>query len=107
MRKKSDFDKMKNYLRFDYDRRRDARLVFRENQVPVQCETIEGNFTARLINVSSSGVFIETKKPLQVGKEIAIKFRFPGSEEVVMATGEVIRKDYSGAGVCLKIFFNK
>ena len=107
MRQKSDFNKMKEYLRFYYGKRRDARVSFEESKIPVYCKTIDENFTAKLKNVSSSGVFIETEKQIEVGKEIAIKFKFPGSEMAVMATGEVIRKDFSGAGICFKIFFRK
>ena len=107
MRERSDFDNMKNYLRPDYDRRRDARVFFGESEITVYCETIDENFTAKLKNVSSSGVFIETGKPIDVGKEIAIKFTFPDFGEPVMATGKVIRKDFSGAGISLKIFFRR
>ena len=40
--------------------------------IPVECKTIEGNFEAKVKNVSASGVFIETDKPLKIGKEIAV-----------------------------------
>jgi len=91
----------------DTDKRRDVRKSFGEHLIPVDCKTIEGNFSARVKNVSASGIFIETEKPLQIGKEIALSFRFPASGQKVMATGEVARTDVSGVGICIKILFRK
>lgn len=75
--------------------------------IPVECKTIEGNFSARVKNVSASGVFIETEKPLERGKEIALSFRFPASGQKVMVTGEVARTDITGVGISIKILFRK
>lgn len=98
--------KMQKYLRFDYDKRKDARKSFADRRIPVRCETAHHHFTAILNNVSSSGVFIETDKPVEMGQEIAIGWIFPTSGNSVMATGEVVRNEALGLGIRIKIFFN-
>ena len=74
-------------------------------RIPVRCKTIDRNFKAQLKDVSTSGVFIETEKLLQIGNGIAVTFEFPRSGTKVMVTGEVVRADYTGVGICIKIFF--
>jgi Tfp pilus assembly protein PilZ len=98
---------MRYYQLSDTDKRRDVRKSFGGHLIPVECKTIEGNFNGQVKNVSASGVFIETDKPLETGKEIALTFRFPASGRKVMATGEVVRTDISGVGVSIKILFRK
>ena len=100
------YSKMRPYLRFDYDKRKDARKCFLDRKIPVYCETVDHNFIAILNNVSSSGVFINTENPLAIGQEIAIRWDFPDSGKAVMATGEVVRNEAAGSGICIKIFFN-
>lgn len=96
---------MRSYPYEDTDKRLDARKYFGDTPVPVDCKTIDDIFRAQVRNVSASGVFIETKKSLKTGKEIAFTFKFPRSEQIVMATGEVTRTDISGVGVRITIFF--
>ncbi len=93
-------------MRFDYDKRRDARKRFLGSKIPVHCKTLDHQFNATLRDVSSSGVFIETVMPFEIGQEIALKWNFPNSGKSVLATGEVVRTDVTGAGIHLKIFFN-
>ena len=88
--------------------RKDARLVFSKYQnVSVRCLTDTCNFDARIQNVSSSGVFIETVRELPVGEEIAVSFTFPDSGNQVMATGKVIRTTNSGMGVEIQVYFKE
>jgi len=98
---------MQYYSHSNTDKRKDVRKSFGDDWIPIECKTIEGNFIAHVKNLSASGFFIETEKPLQIGKEIALSFRFPASGQKVMATGEVVRTDASGVGICIKILFRK
>jgi len=86
--------------------RKDVRLYFKRGQsVIANCQTDNCKFEGVIQNVSSSGVFINTVKPMAVGQEIALSFKFPDSGNKVMATGEIVRATYSGIGVEIKIIF--
>jgi len=86
--------------------RKDVRLYFKAGQsVVADCQTDNCEFEGVIQNVSSSGVFINTVKPMSIGQEIALSFKFPGSGNKVMATGEIVRATYSGIGVEIKIIF--
>jgi len=88
--------------------RKDARLVFRKNQiVSVRCFTDRCNFDARIQDVSSSGIFIKTDQELPVGEEIALSFTFPDSGNQVMATGKIVRTTDSGMGIEIQVYFKE
>ena len=88
--------------------RKDARLIFSKNQkIAVRCLTDTCNFAARIQNVSSSGIFIQTNQDLPVGEEIAVSFEFPDSGNQVRATGKVVRTTYSGMGVEIQVYFKE
>ena len=86
--------------------RKDARKKLSEIQpIVAACKTNECEFKASIHDVSSSGVFIITRKHLSLGQEIAIKFSFPNANDTIMATGEIVRVASKGIGVEFKIFF--
>ena len=88
--------------------RRDARKRFDEIQpVVAACQTMDSDFEAFIQDVSSSGVFIKTSRPLLTGQEIAMTFMFPKTRKPIMATGEIVRVSYRGVGVKFKIFFKR
>ena len=88
--------------------RKDARLIFNKTQkVAVRCLTNTCNFEARIQNVSSSGIFIQTQQDLPVGEEIAISFTFPDSGNQVKATGNVVRTTHSGMGIEIQVYFKE
>ena len=88
--------------------RRDARKRFDEIQpVVAACQTMDSDFEAFIQDVSSSGVFIKTSRPLFAGQEIAMTFMFPKTQKPIMATGEIVRVSYRGVGVKFKIFFKR
>jgi hypothetical protein len=90
----------------NFEARRDARKRFNEIQpIVAVCRTMDSDFEAFIRDVSSSGVFIKTSNPLLAGQEIAMTFVFPGTQKPIMATGEIVRVSYGGAGVKFKIFF--
>ena len=91
-----------------FDGRQDTRKRFNEVEpVVAVCRTLDSDFEAPIEDVSSSGVFIKTSRPLLTGQEIAMTFVFPKTREPVMATGEIVRVSYRGAGVRFKIFFRR
>ena len=88
--------------------RKDARLMFSKNQkVAVRCLTDTCNFNARIQDVSSSGVFIETDQELPVGEEIAVSFTFPDSGNQVRATGKVVRITEVGMAIEIQVYFKE
>lgn len=90
------------------ERRKDARKKVNGTQLVVaNCRTMEGEFQAPIDNVSSSGIFIDTRQRLFAGQEIALKFDFPDAGNTIMANGEIVRTSFEGAGIRFKLFFKK
>jgi hypothetical protein len=52
-------------------------------------------------NISSDGLFVETKEPLAVGQQLTLSFRLPNSEEQLKIIGEIVRVSPQGIGVKL------
>lgn len=51
----------------------------------------EGNTeTARALNLSATGLLIETKAPLPLSERLKVAFKVPGTEEVIQADAEVV-----------------
>jgi hypothetical protein len=98
--------KIKNEQMKVVDERKDTRKKLGEVQpIVAECKSKDYDFKASVYDVSSSGVFILTRRPLSTGQEIAIKFRFPKAGETIMATGEIVRVSNKEVGVELKILF--
>jgi len=90
------------------DKRKDVRKKMREIQpIFAACKTEDCDFKASIDDVSSSGVFIKTRKQLSTGQEIAMKFSFPKAKISILATGEIVRTSSNGVGVEFKIFFRR
>ncbi len=90
------------------DGRKDARKKLNEIQpIVAACKTKDCDFKASIDDLSSSGVFIKTRRHLSIGQEIAMKFSFPKAENTIMATGEIVRTSGKGVGVEFKIFFKR
>jgi hypothetical protein len=91
-----------------FEARQDARKRFNEIQpIIAVCRTMDSDFKAFIQDVSSSGAFIRTSRPLLAGQEIAMTIIFPRTRKPVMATGEIVRVSYGGVGVKFKIFFKQ
>ena len=90
-----------------YYHRKDSRKYFVKNQLlTARCETIDDMFSVSVQDVSPSGAFIYTKRKLSMGQEIALTIKLPNSDELLRATGEVVRLSAQGIGVEFKIIFN-
>ena len=46
--------------------------------------------TARALNLSATGLLIETKTPLPLSECLKVAFKVPGSEEVIQTDAEVV-----------------
>jgi len=53
-------------------------------------------------NISAGGVFIETRMPFTVGKEVSLTFPLPDSQKHIKIIGEVARTTPHGVGVKFK-----
>jgi DNA-binding response OmpR family regulator len=70
--------------------------VRRESRFSVffKVETTHGDQSAIMataLNLSSSGMLIETTEPLGVGEQVSLQFRLPELDALVKATGRVVR----------------
>jgi len=71
------------------ERRRDERHPLRIRMD--YRDATGGNFLYEYTqNISSGGIFIETREPLPVGTEVEMRFQPPGAEEVLEVTGKVM-----------------
>ena len=92
----------------DLEKRKDARKRVDGTQLMVaSCRTMDCEFQAPVENVSSGGIFINTRQHLFAGQEIAIKFDFPDARNTIMANGEVVRTSMDGVGIRFRMFFKK
>jgi Tfp pilus assembly protein PilZ len=90
------------------ERRKDSRKKVDEDQLMVaDCRTMDCDFQAPVENVSSGGIFINTRQHLFAGQEIAVKFDFPDAQNTIMANGEVVRTSIEGVGIRFRMFFKK
>ena len=86
--------------------RKDSRVTFNGNHnIIAECGSLEGYFVAPLRDLSTSGAFVLTDKPLEIGNEITLDFLLPNQEKPTKITGEVVRKTHDGVGVEFKIIF--
>jgi hypothetical protein len=77
-------------------RRRFARKPY---FMPVDFATPDRAFSGYIQNISSGGVFIETRETLPVGQQVTLSFMRPKSRDYVKVGGEVVRKIPDGFGV--------
>jgi hypothetical protein len=77
-------------------RRRFARKPY---FMPVDFATPDRAFSGYIQNISSGGIFIETRETLPVGQQVTLSFMRPKSRDYVKVGGEVVRKIPDGFGV--------
>ena len=54
------------------------------------------------MNISQSGVFIETRRPIFVGEEILMNFKLEGIKRPVKLRGHVVHASNRGVGIEFK-----
>ena len=67
--------------------------------IPINFAAYDRVFSNQIINISSTGLFIETQRPLLVGDEIIMTFRLEGFDKPVRVRGEIAHATRSGVGV--------
>ena len=86
--------------------RKNSRILFKNDQsVIAECQTEQSIFRGEVKNLSAEGVFIKTAKPISVGDEIAFSFFLPNSKRAIRASGVVVRSEFQGIGIHIKIIF--
>jgi Tfp pilus assembly protein PilZ len=50
-------------------------------------------------NISSDGMFVETREPFSVGQLVTLTFKLPNSVEHIKINGEIVRVSSQGFGV--------
>jgi Tfp pilus assembly protein PilZ len=76
--------------------------IRRAVKIPVYYATYDRVYSNYIKNISQSGLFIETQRPLFVGEEIIMTFRLEGFDKPLKIKGEVAHATRAGIGVEFK-----
>jgi Tfp pilus assembly protein PilZ len=71
-------------------------------RIPINFAAYDRVYSNHIKNISSSGLFIETQRPLLVGDEILMTFRMEGIDKPIKVRGEITHATRSGVGVEFK-----
>ena len=71
-------------------------------RIPINYAAYDRLYTNYIKNISPSGLFIQTQRPLLVGDEIIMTFRLESDEKPLKLKGEIARADRDGVGVEFK-----
>jgi len=80
------FDKIKKFI--NIEKRRHPRVPIR---VSADCREGEASYQYYTMDVSESGMFIDTFKPLPLGAEITVRFTLPRQGAPLLCKGKVVR----------------
>jgi Tfp pilus assembly protein PilZ len=70
--------------------------------IPISYATQNRIFSDKIADISNSGLFIETKRPLEVGEEIVLSFNMDGYDRPFKIKGNIVRSNQQGLGVEFK-----
>ena len=70
--------------------------------IPINFAAYDRVFSNHIKNISSTGLFIETQRPLFVGDEIIMTFRVEGFDKPLKLRGEIAHATRTGVGVEFK-----
>lgn len=59
----------------------------------IDIEYQNSNITARVMNISSSGMYMESNYPVPLFREISVGIKLPGIEKLIECTGVVVRSE--------------
>jgi len=68
-------------------------------EIPVKYTTFDRVYSDRIMNISRSGVFIETQRPIFVGEEILMDFKIEGVKKTLQIKGKVVHASGRGVGI--------
>jgi len=93
-------DKAKKLLDFIAGWRADVRQSGREPyKETLRFKSSTKTHSGRTINISATGIFIETAYKFEIGDRVELKLTFISAPDLVHVTGSVIRKSESGIGI--------
>ena len=70
--------------------------------IPINYATQNRIYADNIANISKSGLFIETRKPLSIGEEIVLSFKMHGYDRPFKIKGNIVRSNQQGIGVEFK-----
>ena len=71
-------------------------------RIPVRYSTFDRMYSDQIKNISQSGAFIETQRPIFVGEEVLIELKIEGLNEPFKIKGDVVHALPSGVGIRFK-----
>jgi hypothetical protein len=90
----------------EHDERGDAQGEARQNErvtINKEFASFDAFLEEYVTNISRTGVFIKSKKPLAIGTLVDLRFTIIMDDiETVEGTGEVVRVDEDGMGVVFR-----
>ena len=68
-------------------------------QIPVKYSTFYRCYLDTILNISQGGVFIQTQRPIFIGEDVLMCFKFENTGESIEIKGEVIHASAKGIGI--------
>jgi Tfp pilus assembly protein PilZ len=81
---------------------KEKRAPRKSCEIPVKYKTFDRVYSDRIMNISQSGVFIETRRPIFVGEEILMDFKIEGVNKALRLEGKVVHASSRGVGIEFK-----
>jgi Tfp pilus assembly protein PilZ len=81
---------------------KEGRAPRKSCEIPVRYKTFDRVYSDRIMNISQSGVFIETRRPIFVGEEILMDFQIEGVNKALRMEGKVVHASSRGVGIEFK-----
>jgi Tfp pilus assembly protein PilZ len=81
---------------------KEKRAPRKSCQISVKYRTFDRVYSDHIMNISRSGVFIETRRPIFVGEEILMDFKIEGINKTLRIPGKVVHASNRGVGIEFK-----
>ena len=81
---------------------KEKRAPRKSYKIPVKYQTFDRVYSDRIMNISQSGVFIETRRPIFFGEEILMDFQIGGVSKALRMEGKVVHASSRGVGIEFK-----
>ena len=81
---------------------KEKRAPRKSCKIPVKYKTFDRVYLDQIMNISQSGVFIETRRPIFVGEEILMDFKIEGINKALGIEGKVVHASSRGVGIEFK-----
>jgi Tfp pilus assembly protein PilZ len=81
---------------------KEKRAPRKSCKIPVKYQTFDRVYSDQIKNISQSGVFIDTRRPIFVGEEILMDFKIEGVNKALRMEGQVVHASSRGVGIEFK-----